>query len=91
MQAFNLHYLRNLRPEWRQHPLFEDDYIIHFLIQHNSQHYETMVMVLTQKALRRIPAGRHHAAPLQAHRLRSDSVDIPAGHYRVGGEPPGCL
>ena len=25
MQHFNLHYLRNLRPAWQRHPLFEDD------------------------------------------------------------------
>ncbi len=88
LQHFNLHYLRNLRTEWQRHPLFEDDYILHFLIQHNSQHYETMVMVLTQKAL----AARQHLdpppAPLQATAVRRDSVDIAAGHYRVGGKRP---
>ena len=88
LQHFNLHYLRNLRPEWQRHPLFADDYILHFLIQHNSQHYETMVMVLTQKAL----AAQRHAdppsAPVQAAALRRDSVPIAAGHYRVGGKRP---
>jgi iron(II)-dependent oxidoreductase len=88
LQHFNLHYLRNLRTEWQRHPLFEDDYILHFLIQHNSQHYETMVMVLTQKAL----AARQHLDPppalLQATAVRRDSVDIAAGHYRVGGKRP---
>jgi len=88
LQDFNLHYLRNLGPQWRQHPLFENDYLIHFVLQHNSQHYETMLMVLTQKSLvehRTDGAGRN---PLQAASPQRDTVDIPAGHYRIGGERP---
>lgn len=88
LQAFNLHVLRNLRPEWREHPLLKDDYVIHFLIQHNSQHYETMLMILTQKALEEFrPDGSSHQT-LQAMAPRRESVDIPAGHYRVGGKQP---
>jgi iron(II)-dependent oxidoreductase len=88
IQGFNLHYLHNLRPEWRQHALFADDYVIHFLIQHNSQHYESMLMVLTQKSLREYRPDDAHHTPLQAAPLHRDSVDIPAGHYRIGGEQP---
>ncbi|WP_455234382.1 SUMF1/EgtB/PvdO family nonheme iron enzyme [Thiogranum longum] len=88
LQAFNLHYLRNLRPEWKEHPLLQDDYIIHFLIQHNSQHYETMLMVLTQKALAEYqPNGGRHQ-PLLPKALNGERVDIAAGHYRVGGTRP---
>jgi len=88
LQHFNLQYLRKRRAEWQRHPLFEDDYILHFLIQHNSQHYETMVMVLTQKAI----GAQQHAGPppepLRAIALRRDAVAIAAGHYRVGGKRP---
>jgi iron(II)-dependent oxidoreductase len=88
IQAFNLHYLRNLRPEWRKHPLFENDYLVHFLTQHNSQHYETMLMILTQKSLgEHRPTGTPRAA-LEAAPVNRDSVEIPAGHYRIGGERP---
>lgn len=88
IQAFNLQYLRNLRPEWRRHPLFDNDYLIHFLIQHNSQHYETMLMILTQKSLREHQPHSARITPLRAAPLQRDSVDIPAGHYRIGGERP---
>ncbi len=88
LQQFNLHYLHNLPAEWRHHPLLEDDYILHFLIQHNSQHYETMVMVLTQKALAEEQHLEPPAEPLQAAAVRRDSAPIAAGHYRVGGKPP---
>jgi ergothioneine biosynthesis protein EgtB len=89
IQAFNLHYLHNLRPEWRAHPLLKDDYLLHFLLQHNSQHYETMLMILTQKSLAEYnPDALAPQQPLQAAPLHRDSIDIPAGHYRIGGERP---
>ncbi|MGD8842828.1 MAG: SUMF1/EgtB/PvdO family nonheme iron enzyme [Gammaproteobacteria bacterium] len=88
MQDFNLHYLRNLQPQWRRHPLFENDYVIHFILQHNSQHYETMLMVLAQKSLGQHRANGAPHSPLRAAPLQRDSVDIPAGHYRIGGDRP---
>ena len=88
LQHFNLHYLRNLPAGCRRHPLLEDDYILHFLIQHNSQHYETMVMVLTQKALVEEQRLEPPPAPLQAAEVRRDCASIAAGHYRVGGQRP---
>jgi gamma-glutamyl hercynylcysteine S-oxide synthase len=88
LQQFNLHYLRNLRPEWQAHPLLQDDYLIHFLIQHNSQHYETMVMALTQKALAEFTPDTIPGQPLEAAAPGGERVDIAAGHYRVGGDQP---
>ena len=88
LQHFNLHYLRNLPAGCRRHPLLEDDYILHFLIQHNSQHYETMVMVLTQKALVEEQRLEPPPAPLQAAEVRRDCASIAAGQYRVGGQRP---
>ena len=88
LQAFNLQYLRNLRPEWQNHALLEDDYLIHFLIQHNCQHYETMLMILAQKALTEHQPGNGPYRALQAAELKPDLIDIPAGHYRIGGNRP---
>ncbi len=88
LQQFNLHYLRNLRPEWRQHALLQDDYLIHFLVQHNSQHYETMVMVLTQKALSEFTPQNSTGQPLDAAQPGGERIEIPAGHYRIGGDQP---
>jgi len=88
LQAFNLHFLGNLRPEWQDHSLLESDYLIHFLIQHNSQHYETMLMILTQKALAEHQPGSTPHRPLQASEIKSETVNIPAGHYRIGGDRP---
>lgn len=88
IQAFNLNYLRNVPPELRAHELLKDDYLLHFLIQHNSQHYETMLMVLSRKALDEHRDSPVIDSPLQASRLCNESVSIPAGHYRIGGDFP---
>jgi len=88
LNRFNRHYLQNLRPELLEHPLLRDDYLVHFLIQHNSQHYETMLMVLTQKTLAEHPGDTPARQSLEATSLQADCIGFPAGHYRVGGEPP---
>ncbi len=88
LNAFNLHYLDNLRPEWQAHELFTDDYVLHFLIQHYSQHYETLLMILTQKALNGHQPDSETLAGLHATGLKRNSFDIPGGHYAIGGECP---
>lgn len=88
LNTFNLHYLHNLRPEWQAHELFEHNYVLHFLIQHYSQHYETLLMALSQKALSEHQPNSEAFTALQAVDLKRDSFDIPSGHYRIGGERP---
>jgi iron(II)-dependent oxidoreductase len=88
LQQLNRHELRNLRPEWQRHPLLQGDYILRFLIQHHSQHYETMVMVLTQKAIAERARGAPSPAGLEPAAVRRRVVAVPAGHYRIGGERP---
>ncbi len=88
LQEFNLHFLSALRPEWREHELFNDHYILHFLIQHYSQHYETMLMLLTQKALAETTLNGLQPSPMQAKSPSQKCIEIPAGHYRIGGNSP---
>jgi iron(II)-dependent oxidoreductase len=88
LQEFNLHFLSALRPEWREHELFNEHYILHFLIQHYSQHYETMLMVLTQKALAETSLNGLKPSAMQAQPPGRERIEIPAGHYRIGGESP---
>ncbi|MGD8614834.1 MAG: SUMF1/EgtB/PvdO family nonheme iron enzyme [Gammaproteobacteria bacterium] len=84
LQGLNRECLRS----GRRHPLLEDDYIVHFLIQHHSQHYETMLMVLTQKAIAGPPSGAASAARLEPAALRRQTAGVAAGHYRIGGRRP---
>jgi len=69
-------------------PLLENEYIEHFLIQHHCMHYETMMMALTQRALR-----RHRGEYLVDRRLESRAPlttmkHVAGGEYSVGGEAP---
>jgi iron(II)-dependent oxidoreductase len=71
-----------------QHALLEDDYLQRFLIQHHAQHYETMLMVLAQRAQQ-----RHRGEFFPQHRLRprrapQELVSVAGSRYAIGGQRP---
>ena len=70
------------------HPLLQDDYLLHFLVQHYSQHYETLVMILTQQSLATDPGDFSVDQPLEAIIDKPETAHIDAGHYKVGGTAP---
>ena len=88
MQAMNLDLLTSPTAALSEHPLMQDDYLLHFLTQHYSQHYETMLSALVQRALLEDkPAFRVHT-PFKALQPVTDDISIEPGHYRVGGGLP---
>ena len=89
MQSLNLETLTSGTLPLHEHPLMQGDYLLHFLVQHYSQHYETMLMVLTQRALGE-DCGDFRAAAFEARRPEPQRIHIQPGHYRVGGKPPGA-
>ncbi|RMG59796.1 MAG: ergothioneine biosynthesis protein EgtB [Gammaproteobacteria bacterium] len=71
-----------------EHPLLENDYLPLFFLQHHQQHYETMLLVLAQRA-----QARHRHQFFPERRLRpagpeTEFVALPACSYPVGGERP---
>lgn len=66
------------------HPLLENDYLLNFLIQHYCQHYETMQMVLTQRALRQAAHPYTVTQVLEPTEFDTRTQHISAGEYRVG-------
>jgi len=88
LQTFNRDWLANLQPPLSDHELFADGYLPRFLLQHHSQHYETMLMVLTERALAAHPAPPAVREPLQGRPPSIGSRRVPGGRYRVGGERP---
>jgi iron(II)-dependent oxidoreductase len=88
LQAANDELLASWPPAVRGHRLLQADYLLHFLIQHYSQHYETMLLALTQRALLRENGEFAVTRPLAARQPRPDSVEIAAGHYRIGADTP---
>ncbi len=88
MQSLNAETLDTAPAALVEHPLMQDDYLLHFLIQHYSQHYETMLAALTQRSLGSATTDFQVAQPFTASPLRQDRVSVPAGHYRIGGMAP---
>lgn len=88
MQSLNAETLDTAPAALLEHPLMQDDYLLHFLIQHYSQHYETMLAILTQRALTADPATFQVTGPLTALPPRHDRISVEPGHYRVGGKAP---
>ena len=88
LQAINRDTLQQLPPAQASHRLFEQDYLQHFLIQHYSQHYETMLMILTQQALQEDNSDFSVDSVLESKIVTTERADFPAGHYRIGGEKP---
>lgn len=88
MQSFNRQALEDSTAALHRHPLMADDYLVHFLIQYYSRHFETLMMVLTQRALQQDDGGYTVSRPLTAARASADTHVVSPGHYRVGGQPP---
>ena len=84
LQADNRELLYNPPAALRDHPLYQDEYLHRFLIQHHCQHYETMAMVLIQRQLQ----ASHHdftiSKPLRCSALEHECISIPAGVFNVG-------
>ena len=88
MQVSNLQTLLDMPSEVTSHPLLVKDYLLHFLIQHYSQHYETMIMVLMRKTLTETSSEYLPGTPLQSTEIAGDRSTISAGHYHIGGQKP---
>ena len=88
MQAMNQDLFTATSPALTEHPLMQDDYLLHFLIQHYSQHYESMLSALTQRALLEDTPVFRVTAPFKAQQPIIDDIIIEPGHYKVGGRAP---
>jgi gamma-glutamyl hercynylcysteine S-oxide synthase len=87
LQSDNLMRLANATLP-QDHALLADDYLPLFLIQHHAQHYETMLMVLSQRALRADYPDYRARDLLVAAQDHSALRTVPAGHFRIGGAAP---
>lgn len=84
LQAENRALLLDPPARLRAQPLTENDYLARFLLQHHAQHYETMVMVLTQRQLQRAHADFTVSESLEARLPGTETLCLAAGDYRIG-------
>ena len=75
-------------PPISNHPLFENEYIENFLIQHYAQHYETIHMVLQQAKIKTDKGSYQPETILTATMPKRDISHIKSDIYEVGGEKP---
>lgn len=73
------------------HPLMQNEYLPFFLLQHHSQHLETLRMVLTQRAQQRHRHTFHPQNRLTASPIAREMCVLEAGRYSLGGEAPGAF
>ncbi|ACL73553.1 SUMF1/EgtB/PvdO family nonheme iron enzyme [Thioalkalivibrio sulfidiphilus] len=87
-QDDNILLLSGLAEPLPAHPLLEHEYLPLFLIQHHCQHYETMLMVLNQRAIKQHPGDFHPQRRLESDDASLVRLRVPAGDFPVGGEAP---
>lgn len=80
--------LMEMIPPLSEHPLFKDEYIENFIIQHYAQHYETLHMVLTQMAIKNDKGNYEPETILQPQVIDKQYSRLPGAQYEVGGAMP---
>lgn len=68
------------------HQLLENNYLLYFLIQHYSQHIETMYMVLTEEQLQQLQSEFTIAKNLNPCKSIPETQTIEAGLYNIGSD-----
>lgn len=67
------------------HHLMENHFLLHFLIQHYAQHFETMHMILMQRALQNT-VDFEVKQTLTSHEINISTVDLKTGTYTIGAQ-----
>lgn len=79
-------FLLEMMPPVSEHPLFKDEYLQNFIIQHYAQHYETMQMILNQIAINKHQGDYQPGTPLLSQPLIEEYVMVDGDEYEIGGE-----
>ncbi|MDH5392991.1 MAG: SUMF1/EgtB/PvdO family nonheme iron enzyme [Gammaproteobacteria bacterium] len=85
-QANNRQFLQYISIEKKQQHLLKDNYLQDFIIQHYDQHYETMQMILQQRALKKDYSDYTVTKKLIANTAASDTIIVPTGEYQAGSD-----
>ena len=77
--------LRRYHGRLINHRLMQNDFLLKFLIQHYAQHYETLMMVLLQRATQKV---NNFSTPqvLQSLPPNATSRLLKRGHYPIGAQ-----
>jgi ergothioneine biosynthesis protein EgtB len=85
-QSENRAVLESVSSKSNTHQLLKNDYLFHFLIQHYSQHIETMHMVLTEMQIQNSDSKFAPSKILKNNNSKKDFVTIEAEKYSIGSD-----
>lgn len=85
-QAVNYCLLETAVTQLTSHKLLINDYLIHFLIQHYSQHIETMMMVLTAIQIQSNHTEFVPSRTLESHQQQNEFITIESSIYNIGNK-----
>tara|TARA_R110000782_G_scaffold57256_1_gene119410 strand:+ start:2338 stop:3492 length:1155 start_codon:yes stop_codon:yes gene_type:complete len=83
-QVENVSLLELATTQLSSHELLKNDYLIHFLIQHYSQHIETMMMVLTTMQIQRGHTEFTPSQALESSQPQKEFTTIVSSTYNIG-------
>ncbi|OYV77845.1 MAG: hypothetical protein B7Z66_02305 [Chromatiales bacterium 21-64-14] len=86
LQRENLALLRSPPRAMAQHRLLRNEYLPWFLIQHYSQHFETMQMILAQRSGQTPPSGKLAPGHFAARTIAARAVALTKGDYIIGSD-----
>lgn len=66
------------------HPLLNSNYLFHFLVQHYSQHIETMMMILTEIQIQNINSNYKPDNSIIATQQNKECLTIESGTFKIG-------
>ena len=79
------HYQNRKHQNSNKHELMRHQFLVHFLIQHYAQHFETMHMILVQRALKNT-VNFFVQQPLASSDINTSTIVLNAGDYTVGAQ-----
>lgn len=82
MQTINVGQLNAARNQYTTHELMQNNFLLHFLVQHYAQHLETMRMIITQFSLTKVNVPVSEPVELIKQPLRT--ITLTSGQYTVG-------
>ncbi|MDH5473419.1 MAG: SUMF1/EgtB/PvdO family nonheme iron enzyme [Gammaproteobacteria bacterium] len=80
--------LIEMTPPLSQHPLFKDEFIQNYIIQHYARHYEHMQMILHQIGHKKENPDFMPETLLQSRPVSIQAEQMPGGNYEIGGQQP---
>lgn len=83
-QTENTTLLTSALEQQASHQLLDNNYLLHFLIQHYSQHIETMMMVLTELQRQQTNLKTFNSVALSAKQHKQDYISIKPGSCTIG-------